>query len=154
MSAEEKRIVARNRKARHDYHVVDTMEAGIALVGTEVKSVRQGKINLSDSYAALENGEVFLHNLHISPYEKGNIFNHDPMRKRKLLLHGREIRRLRGKVLEKGLTLVPLSIYLIDNRLVKIELALVRGKKLYDRREDIKKRDYDREMQRQIRRKY
>ena len=154
MGAGEKRIVARNRKARYEYHIVDTMEAGIVLVGTEVKSVRQGKVNLRDSYAALEGGEIFLHNLHISPYEKGNIFNHDPMRKRKLLLHGREIRKLRGKVLEKGLTLVPLSIYFIDNRLAKIELALVRGKKLYDRREDIKKRDYDRDIERQMRRKY
>ena len=141
------RILASNRKARYDYHIEDTFEAGIALLGSEVKSIRQGRANLRDSYAAFERGELFLHNCHVSPYLAASHFNPDPLRPRKLLLRGEQIRRLIGKVEEKGLTLVPLSLYL-KGRYVKVEMALARGKKQYDRREDIKEREADREMAR------
>jgi SsrA-binding protein len=150
----DKRIITQNKKARHEYHIIDTTEAGIVLRGTEVKSIREGKVNLSDSYASIENGEVFIINLHISPYEKANVFNHDPLRKRKLLLRRHEIRKLQGKVIERGFTLIPLSLYLRDNRWAKLELALVKGKKLYDRREDVKRRDYKREVERQWKDRY
>jgi SsrA-binding protein len=140
-----------NRKARYDYFLMDRLEAGIALVGSEVKSVRQGKVSLQDSYATIEDGEAFLVNMHISPYEKSSHFLPDPKRKRKLLLHKSEIRRLTGKVAEKGLTLVPLRVYLSRGR-AKVELALARGKPKRDKRQDIAKRDAEREMRRRQRR--
>jgi len=136
---EGRKVLCQNRKARHDYHIEEVFEAGIALQGTEVKSLRAGRANLQDSYADLDKQEVFLRNCHISPYEQAHRFNHEPLRARKLLLHRQEIRRLVGKVREKGLTLVPLSLYLKRGR-VKVELALARGKKTYDRREDLKER--------------
>lgn len=139
--------IAVNRKARHEYSVIQTFEAGIVLQGTEVKSIRQGKANLIDSYAAVKEGEVWLFNAHISVYDQGSINNHDPLRTRKLLLNKSEIRKLIGKVKEKGLTLIPLRIYLKGGR-VKVELALAKGKKVYDKREDIAKRDFQREQQR------
>ena len=147
---EEIKTVAENRKARHDYHIEETIEAGIALQGTEVKSLRLGQANLRDSYAAVEKGEVLLYNVHISPYSHGNRFNHEPLRTRKLLLHRAEIRRLIGRVREKGYTLVPLKIYFKRGK-AKVELALARGKKLYDKREDIAKRDARRDMERALR---
>lgn len=139
------KALSTNRKAYHDYHVEETFEAGIALTGTEVKSLREGRANLRDGYAAVEGGEVFLLNCHVSPYAPANRFNHEPRRPRKLLLHRAEIRRLIGKVQEKGLTLVPLSLYLKDGR-VKVEMALCRGKKQYDKREDLKRRTQEREV--------
>ncbi len=139
------KMLATNRKAYHDYHIEEVYEAGIALTGTEVKSVRAGRANLRDGYGAVDTGEVFLLNCHISPYAPASRFNHDPRRRRKLLLHRAEIRRLIGKVQEKGLTLVPLSLYLKDGR-VKVELALCRGKKHYDKREDLKRRAQEREL--------
>ena len=141
--------IAQNKKARHDYFIEETYECGIELVGTEVKSLREGKVNLKDSYASITDGEVFVKNMHISPYEKGNIFNKDPLRERKLLLHKREILKLIGKIKEKGYSLVPLSLY-FKNSKVKIELALARGKKLYDKRDDIAKKDATREMDRRM----
>jgi SsrA-binding protein len=144
----EEQTVASNRKARHDYFILETMEAGIALKGTEVKSLRQGKANLQDSFASVEKGELWLFDMHISPYEQGNIFNHEPKRTRKLLMHKREIRRIVNRVQEKGLTLVPLRVYFKQGR-VKVELAVVRGKKLYDKREAIAKRDAERELRRE-----
>lgn len=144
------KIAAENRKARHDYHIHETYEAGIALTGTEVKSLRGGKANLKDSYAKVENTEVFLHNMHISPYEQGNRFNHEPLRKRKLLMHRYEINKLIGKVKEKGFALVPLKIY-FTHGLAKVELALATGKKLYDKRDDMAERDAKREIDRAFR---
>lgn len=139
-----------NRKARHDYHIQETYETGIALLGSEVKSIRQGRADLRDSYAAFERGELFLHHCHISPYEKASRFNPDPLRPRKLLMRREELDRLVGKVEEKGLTLVPLSLYLKGRR-VKVELAVARGKKAEDRREEIKRREADREMAQALR---
>ncbi len=147
-----KKIIAQNRKARHDYEILETYEAGIALRGTEVKSLRDGRANLKDSYAAMRAGEVWLYGVHISPYSHGNINNHDPERDRKLLLHRREIRRLIGKTKETGLTLVPLQLYFAHGK-VKVELALAKGKKQYDKRESIAKRDAEREMKRVFRAK-
>jgi len=144
------KVITENRKARHDYHVEETFEAGIVLVGTEVKSLRAGRANLKDSFARVERGEVFLYNAHISPYEQGNRFNHDPLRTRKLLMNKHEIRKLIGRVQEKGLTLVPLKMYFKNGR-AKVELALARGKKLYDRRDDIAARDARREMEKAFR---
>jgi len=144
------KVISTNRKARHDYHIEETYEAGIVLTGTEVKSVRNTRVNLKDSYAKVENGEIFLYNMHISPYEQGNRFNHEPLRIRKLLMHKAEIERLAGKINEKGYALVPLKIYLERGR-VKIELGLARGKKLYDKRRDIAERDSKREMERAFR---
>lgn len=141
------KTVTVNRKARHEYHVLETHEAGLALKGTEVKSLRAGKANLQDSFARVENGELILYNMHISHYEQGNQFNHEPKRPRKLLMHKREIMRLLGKTQEKGLTLVPLKVYFTRGR-AKIELALAKGKKVYDKREAIKARDAKREMER------
>lgn len=141
------RVIVSNRKAHHLYHIVDTYEAGMVLVGTEVKSLREGKANLKDSYATVEKGEIQLHNMHISPYDAGSRFNHDPTRTRKLLMHRGEIRRLLGKTTERGFTLVPLKIY-FKGKVAKVELALAIGKKLFDRRKDIK----DREVQRELRR--
>jgi len=146
---EEHNIVV-NRKARHDYEILETYETGIALVGTEVKALRVGKANLKDSYAALKNEEVWLYGVHISPYSHGNIFNHSPERDRKLLLHRREIRRLIGKTKETGLTLVPLRMYFKRGK-AKVELGLARGKKQYDKREAIAKRDVERDVKREIR---
>ena len=143
----EERIAISNRKARHDFEILESFEAGIVLKGSEIKSIRQGKANLQDSYAALKRSEVWLYNLHISPYEQANQFNHDPVRDRKLLLHRSEIRKLIGKTTEKGLTLVPLKIY-FKNGVAKLQIALAKGKKNYDKREDVKKRDSQREMQR------
>lgn len=145
-------VVANNRKARHLYHILDTIEAGLVLIGTEVKSLRDGKANMGDAYAVIEGGEGWLVNLHISPYEKGNRFNHEPLRKRKLLLHRKDIRRLVGKTKEKGLTLVPLRLYFRDGW-AKVELALAKGKKSHDKREDIAKRDAERDMARAMSRK-
>jgi SsrA-binding protein len=146
---EQIKAVATNRKAYHLYHMVDTYEAGIALVGTEVKSIRQGKVSFKDSYASVEKGEVFLHHMHISHYDQANRFNHDPTRSRKLLLHRGEIRKLLGKTTEKGFTLVPLKVY-FKGKVVKVELALAVGKKLFDRRKDIKDREVQREMRRAL----
>jgi SsrA-binding protein len=144
------KVISTNRKARHDYHIEESYEAGIVLTGTEVKSVRNTRVNLKDSYARIENGEIFLYNMHISPYEPGNRFNHDPLRVRKMLMHKREIGRLTGKTQEKGYALIPLKIYL-KKGLVKLELGLARGKKLYDKRRDIADRDSKREMERAFR---
>lgn len=141
--------VAVNRKARHDYFVIESLEAGIALVGTEVKSVRTGEVNLKDAWVEVENGELFVLGMHISPYEKGNIFNRDPVRKRKLLVHKREIRHLAQEKKLKGCTLIPLQLYLKQGR-VKLELGLCKGKKLYDKRADIAERDAKRVMDRAL----
>jgi SsrA-binding protein len=146
------KILCLNKKARHDYYIEDTYEAGIALQGTEVKSLRIGKGNLKDSYVLIEEEEAFLHNTHISPYPFGHQFNHDPERVRKLLLHKREIRRLTGKTHERGYTLVPLKIYLKNGK-IKIEIGLAKGKTLYDKREDLKRRSADREMEKAMKEK-
>jgi SsrA-binding protein len=141
------KVISTNRKARHDYHIEESFEAGIVLTGTEVKSVRGTRVNLKDSYGKVENGEIFLYNMHISPYEQGNRFNHDPLRVRKLLAHKKELRQLIGLTQQKGFTLVPLKLYLVGG-FVKMELALAKGKKLYDKRDDLAektaKRDIDR----------
>jgi SsrA-binding protein len=142
-----RKIAVQNRKARHEYHVLDTWQAGLVLQGTEVKSLRVGKANLQDAYARFDRGELWLHNLHISPYEQGNRFNHDPLRPRKLLLHRQEMRRLVGQVEQEGLTLIPLDIH-FERGIAKTTLALVRGKKLHDKREDLKLRADRREMER------
>lgn len=141
------KLIANNKKAYHDYFILETYEAGIALHGTEVKSLRMGKCSIKEAFIRVENEEVFIYGMHISPYEKGNIFNKDPLRVRKLLLHKYEIRKLLGKTKEKGMTLVPLKVYLKDS-LVKVEIGLVKGKKLYDKRQDIAKKDQQREAQR------
>ncbi len=146
------RLVASNRKARHYYHILETIEAGMVLTGTEVKSLRDGRANLGDAYAEVKDGEVWVLNLHISPYEQGNRFNHDPLRPRKLLLQSREIHRLQVKTREKGLTVIPLRIYFRDGW-AKIELAVARGKKAHDKREDMARRDAEREMARAMSRK-
>ncbi|NMA61442.1 MAG: SsrA-binding protein SmpB [Firmicutes bacterium] len=140
------KVVTENRRARHDYFIEETIEAGIVLQGTEVKSIRLGKVNIKDSFARVENGEVFLYGMHISPYEQGNRFNHDPLRPRKLLLHKREIRRLIGKTREDGYTLVPTKLY-FSNGKCKVELGIAKGKKLYDKREAAAKRDATRRAQ-------
>ena len=145
------KTVTENRRARHEYHILETYEAGISLSGTEVKSLRAGKSNLQDSYARVENGEMMLYNMHISPYEQGNRFNHEPKRTRRLLMHKQEIMRLLGKVREKGLALVPLKVYFNPRGKVKVELALAQGKKSYDKRQDIANRDAKREMERAVR---
>lgn len=147
---DEIKVIAENRKARHDYHIEEVIEAGLVLQGTEVKSIRGRRVNLKDSFARVENNEVFLYNMHISPYEQGNRFNHDPLRTRKLLLHRREIRRLIGLSREKGMTLVPLRLYFKRGR-VKVELAIARGKKLYDKRRDLAERSANREIERAFR---
>lgn len=145
------KVVANNKKARHDYFIEDTYEAGITLTGTEIKSVRQGKVSIKESYAKIENEEMILYGMNISPYEQGNRFNGDPLRPRKLLLHKREIRKLIGYTTLKGLTLVPLRMYINDRGLAKVEIAVARGKKAYDKRHDIAKRDADRRMQQAMR---
>jgi SsrA-binding protein len=143
------KVVATNRKAYHDYHVLETYEAGIALLGTEVKSLREGKANLKDSYAIVKNSEVFLLNCHISPYSHGNILNHDPLRTRKLLLHRKEINRLHGHITQKGLTLIPLKIYFKDGK-AKVEIGLAKGKRQYEKREAIKEKESRREIERHL----
>lgn len=147
------KVIANNRKARHDFFIEDTLEVGIALKGTEVKSIRGGKVNLKESYASIDNDEVYINNMHISPYEHGNIQNVDPIRKRKLLLHRREIRKLKQETMTKGNTLVPLRLYIKDGR-VKIELATAKGKKLYDKRQDIAEKDAERRMRQHASEKY
>jgi SsrA-binding protein len=142
------KVIAENRKARHDFFILNSVEAGIALAGTEVKSLRAGKASMADSYAAVESGEVYLHSLHISPYDPASRFNHDPVRKRKLLLHRAEIRRLRKETDEKGLTLVPLRLYFNAEGRVKVELAVAKGKRAHDRRDTIAERDAKREIAR------
>ena len=144
MAEKSRKLIANNKKARHDYFVEETYEAGIALHGTEVKSLRLGKCSIKESFIKIEKGEVFIYNMHISPYEKGNIFNKDPLRVKKLLLHKYEINKLSGKIQQQGYTLVPLTVYL-SGSLVKIEVGLCRGKKLYDKRQDMAKRDQRRE---------
>lgn len=147
MEKEKIKQITVNRKARHDYFVEETYECGIALAGTEVKSLRAGAVNLKDSYCSVDGGELFVNGMHISPYEQGNIFNRDPMRKRKLLMHRREILKLFGYVKRDGYSLIPLSLYFKGSR-VKLELGLCRGKKLHDKRDDLARRDASREMER------
>lgn len=144
------KTIAQNKMARLNYFIDDTYEAGIVLVGTEVKSIREGRVNLKDSYAVVKEAEVWLHEMHVSPYSHGNRYNHEPLRTRKLLLHHREIKRLYGKSREKGLALIPLKIY-FKNGKVKVELGVGRGKKLHDKREDMKLKDDRRDMQRALR---
>lgn len=143
------RLIANNKKAYHDYFIEDTYEAGIELAGTEVKSLRMGKCSIKESFIQIERGEVFVYGMHISPYEKGNIFNKDPLRTRKLLLHQYEIRKIAGKIAEKGYTLVPLKVY-FKGSLVKVEIGIAKGKKLYDKRQDIAKKDQRRETEREF----
>ena len=142
-----RRLIANNKKAYHDYFIEETYEAGIALHGTEVKSLRMGKCSIKESFVRIENEEVYIYGMHISPYEKGNIFNWDPLRVKKLLLHKSEIRKMKGKIAEKGYTLVPLKVY-FNRSLVKVEIGLAKGKKLYDKRQDIAKKDQRREAER------
>jgi SsrA-binding protein len=149
MAKDSIKLIANNKKAYHEYFIEEKYEAGISLAGTEVKSIRQGKCSIKEAYVAIEHGEVFIHGMHISPYEKGNIFNKDPLRSRKLLMHGYEINKLIGKIKEKGYTLAPLQVYL-KGSLVKLEIGLARGKKLYDKREDIQKKDLRRETEREF----
>ena len=149
MAKEKQRAVITNRKAFHEYEILEKIEAGIALHGTEVKSLRAGRANFKDSYARIIDGEIFVVNMHISPYDHGSMWNHEPLRERKLLLQKREISRLIGKVEEKGLTLVPLRLY-FKGGWVKLELAVARGKKVYDKRKDIAKKDSDRDTQREL----
>ena len=144
-----KKIIAQNKKAYHDYFVDEKYEAGIALFGTEVKSIRMGQVNLKDTYCSLKGGELFVIGMHVSPYEHGNIFNRDPLRKRRLLMHKREILKLHGHVAQKGMSLIPLSLYFSGSN-VKVEVGLCRGKKLYDKRDSIAKRDADREIDRKM----
>lgn len=143
------KLIANNKKAYHDFFIEDTFEAGISLHGTEVKSLRMGKCSIKEAFVRIENGEVFVYGMHISPYEKGNIFNKDPLRVKKLLMHRYEINKLMGKIKEKGLTLVPLKVY-FKGSLVKVEIGLARGKKLYDKREDIAKKDQRREVEKEF----
>ncbi len=142
------KLISQNKKAHHDYHIVDTIEAGIVLLGSEVKSCRMGRANLKDSYARIENNEIYLVDCHISHCPYANRLNHDPLRKRKLLFHNREIKKLYGKIREKGQSFIPLKLYFNEKGKVKVEMALVKGKKMYDRREDIRKKDMKREAER------
>lgn len=146
---ETKKLIANNKRAYHDYFIDETYEAGVALHGTEVKSLRMGKCSIRESFIRIENGEAFVYGMHISPYEKGNLFNRDPLRIKKLLLHRYEIRKLQEKIKEKGYTLVPLQVY-FKNGMVKVEVGLARGKKLYDKREDIARKDMRRETEREF----
>ena len=147
MAEENIKIIAQNKKARHDYFILETIEAGIELFGTEVKSVRLGKVNISDAYASITNSEVFIKGMNISPYEQGNIFNRDPLREKKLLMHKSQIRKLIGQLQQQGYSLIPLSVYL-KGSLVKVSVGVCKGKKLYDKRDDIAKRDSDRRIDR------
>ena len=149
MNQKERKYIARNKKASFDYFILSTYEAGIALFGTEIKSIRQGRVNLKDSYCEFKDGELYIRGMHISPYEQGNIFNRDPMRLKKLLLHKREIMSLFGKTKQDGLTLIPLSLYFSGSR-VKVELGLCRGKKNYDKRDTIAKKEANREMEKRL----
>ena len=149
MSTDNIKIISQNKRARHDYFIIETIEAGIELFGTEVKSVRNGKVSLTDSYASVDGGEVFIKHMNISPYEQGNIFNRDPLRDRRLLLHKKQILKLIGQIKQDGYSLVPLSVYL-KGSLVKVSLGVVKGKKLYDKRNDIANRDSLRKMDRAI----
>lgn len=146
------KLIANNKKAYHDYFIEEKFECGISLAGTEVKSLRTGKCSIKESFVKIEDGQVMIYGMHISPYEKGNIFNRDPLRIRKLLMHKHEIRRLIGKIKEKGYTLVPLQVYFKDS-LIKVEIGLAKGKKLYDKREDIAKKDMRRETEREFKQK-
>ena len=146
------KLIAKNPVAKHNYNIENTIEAGIVLTGTEIKSIRNGKVNLKDSYATIKKGEVFIYSMHISPYEHGNIFNKDPLRVRKLLLHKSEINKLAGQIKMKGYTLMPLKVY-FKGSLVKVEIGLARGKKLYDKRQDIAKKDQRREVERDYKQK-
>lgn len=143
------KTLAQNKKARHEYFILETLEAGIELCGTEVKSIRQGKVNITDSYASVKDGEVWIKQMNISPFEQGNIFNRDPLRDRRLLLHKKEIRKLIGQLQQQGYALIPLSVYL-KGSLVKVSLAVAKGKKLYDKREDIAKKDAKRNIERTL----
>ena len=149
MAKQEQKLVANNKKAYHDYFIDETYEAGIALHGTEVKSMRMGKCSIKEAFIRIENGEVFVYGMHVSPYEKGNILNKDPLRVKKLLMHKYEINKLTGKIKEKGYTLVPLQVYFKDGR-AKVEIGLARGKKLYDKRETIAKKDQKREAEKEF----
>ena len=153
MGKENLKTITENRKARHEYFVIESMEAGIELCGTEVKSLRAGTVNLKDSWCSIDHGALFIKGMHISPYEKGNIFNRDPIRVRKLLMHKKEIARLFGKVKQDGLTLIPLSLYFKGSR-VKVQLGLCKGKKLYDKREDAAKKDAKRQIERATKNNY
>ncbi|ELY1998995.1 SsrA-binding protein SmpB [Enterococcus faecalis] len=145
----EGKLIAQNRKARHDYSIIDTVEAGLVLQGTEIKSIRNGRINLKDGFARIRNGEAFLYNVHISPYEQGNIFNHDPLRTRKLLLHKKQINKLIGETKNTGITLVPLKVYIKDGY-AKVLIGLAKGKKQYDKREYLKRKEVDRQISRTL----
>lgn len=145
----EGKLIAQNKKARHDYSIIDTMEAGMVLQGTEIKSIRNSRINLKDGFVRVRNGEAFLYNVHISPYEQGNIFNHDPLRTRKLLLHKKQIARLVGETKNAGVTIVPLKVY-IKNGYAKVLIGLAKGKKSYDKREDLERKDVDRQIDRTL----
>lgn len=147
--SKERKLIANNKKAFHDFFIDETYEAGVALHGTEVKSMRMGKCSIKEAFIRIENGEMFVYGMHVSPYEKGNIFNRDPLRVKKLLMHRAEINKLEGKIAEKGFTLVPLQVYFKDGK-VKVEVGLARGKKLYDKREDIAKKDQRREFEREF----
>lgn len=153
MGRESVKLIANNKKAYHDYFIEDKYEAGISLAGTEVKSLRMGKCSVKESFIRVENGEVYIYGMHISPYEKGNIFNKDPLRVKKLLMHKYEINKLAGKIAEKGYTLVPLQVYFKDGK-AKVEVGLARGKKLYDKRQDIAKKDQRREAEREFKQRF
>lgn len=153
MKTENFKTISENRKARHEYFVLESMETGIELMGTEVKSLRLGQVNLKDSWCSIDNGELFIKGMHISPYEKGNIFNRDPMRVRKLLMHRKEINRLFGKIKQDGLTLIPLSLY-FKGSIVKVQLGLCKGKKLYDKREDAARKDAKHQIERAVKNNY
>ncbi len=144
------KVISQNKKARHDYFIEESFEAGIALTGTEVKSIRMGKVTVNDAYCDVKSGEAFVVNMHISPYEMGNIFNVDPLRKRKLLMHKKEINKLIGYTAQQGYTLIPLKVYLNPRGLVKVEIGVAKGKKLYDKRETLAKRDADRHIQKEL----
>jgi SsrA-binding protein len=146
----QKKIIANNKKARHDYFIEEVYEAGMVLTGTEIKSIRQGKVNLKESFAKVEDGEIIVYQMHISPFEQGNRFNVDPVRPRKLLLHRQEIRKLIGYTTLKGLTLVPLNLYINEKGMAKLELAVAKGKKLYDKREDIATKDANRRIEQEV----
>lgn len=147
------KIVASNKKAYFNYEIIESLEAGIALLGSEVKSIREGRVSLKDSYAEIKNGEVFLLHMNISPYEQANIFNHDPLRDKKLLLHRREIKRLIGKIREKGYTLIPTKVILNDRGKVKVEVSLARGKRTYEKKRAIKERDIEREVRAELKKR-
>jgi SsrA-binding protein len=147
------KIVASNKKAYFNYEIIESLEAGIALVGSEVKSIRDGRVSLKDSFAEVKNGEVFLLHMNISPYEQANIFNHDPLREKKLLLHRQEIKRLIGKIREKGYTLVPTKVFLNDKGKVKVEISLAKGKRTYEKKRAIKERDLEREVRAELKRR-